>query len=53
MTNPETWPECLTEKGRENANAPPRDWGIACARMNLLAGVPLTEAQRKLVERAG
>lgn len=30
--------------------APPRNWDVACALCNLRAGVPLTEAQKALVE---
>jgi hypothetical protein len=29
--------------------APPRNWDVACALCNLRAGVPLTEAQKALV----
>lgn len=30
--------------------APPRDWNIACALQNLRSGVPLTEAQKNILE---
>ncbi|WP_145995909.1 hypothetical protein [Acetobacter aceti] len=51
--NPETWPHCLSERDKQNADAPPRNWAAACALSQIKMGVPLTEAHKELVGRVG
>ncbi|MFT8896284.1 MAG: hypothetical protein ABF968_04895 [Acetobacter sp.] len=51
--NPEIWPHCLSERGKQNADAPPKNWDAICAVTQHKMGVPLTESQRELVERVG
>lgn len=51
MSDPNTWPNHVHTANAE-IMAQPRDWNVACAMAQVRMGVPLTEAQRVLVEKS-
>lgn len=56
MTEKTNWRENLPDflkPGNVETYAAPVDWNVACALQNVRAGVPLTEAQKSMLQERG